>query len=884
MASVDILVNVITKLEDKGIASAQSKFGKVGAGLQKALVPAAAATGAIVAFGVAAVQSASRLEQAMGATDSVFGRNASVVKRWADDSANSVGLAKSEYLELSNVLGAQLKGMGIPMDKVAGKTRNLTKMGADLAATFGGTTAEAVGAIGSLLRGEADPIEQYGVSIKQADIAARLAAKGQDELKGAALKTASAQAALDLLTKKTTDSQGAFARESDTAAHAQQVAAAQYEDTKAALGESLLPVMTKVMDALSKFSEWAQKNPALIQVVAGGILALAAAVAVLNVAMLIASATPLVLIITGIVIAVGLLAAGIVILVKKFGGFKAVGTAVLNAIKSAFNSTKDAAAKAWNGIVNAAKVAWNWIKGVWKGVKDAITKPISDAVAFAIGLWNDLKAGAETAFNAVKGIVSSVGSAIKAAWTTVVNALVTAVTGIVSRVRAAFDRVKAAVMAVFNGAKSWLTGVGHDIVAGLVDGINSVIGWVQNAVQALADKIPGWVKKRLGIASPSTVMAAIGNEVSLGLAMGIEAEQSAVQKAATNIAALVNDEVLKTISAEMEKEAVAKAAKRREGETTKEYKQNVKERIAAAKSESAAWRKVAAAQAATVTAAISAQYADEAAALDAVNARREELVTLLDEARKAASAAADEMANYAASLRDAAIAYGGITGVKLPDETEMNAGNLAAAMQERVTAVQEFADRLDRLRAAGLAESIIQEMARAGVEGAGAQAAAIEAGGTAAIAQFNALATQLNAAATQLGNSTATAMYGAGVAATQALVDSLVLSQAQAESLAATLAAQLAAAIQAALEAALDEVARNQKGKGRGKGNNNRSAAPSVAASTVAPTVRGGRAARTAAPGTTTVINVTGAIDPEATARQIRRILKGHDRRVGLVT
>jgi hypothetical protein len=32
------------------------------------------------------------------------------------------------------------------------------------------------------------------------------------------------------------------------------------------------------------------------------------------------------------------------------------------------------------------------------------------------------------------------------------------------------------------------------------------------------------------------------------------------------------------------------------------------------------------------------------------------------------------------------------------------------------------------------------------------------------------------------------------------------------------------------------------------------------------------------------VINVTGALDPEAVARQIQRVLAGHNRRVGLAT
>jgi hypothetical protein len=69
-----------------------------------------------------------------------------------------------------------------------------------------------------------------------------------------------------------------------------------------------------------------------------------------------------------------------------------------------------------------------------------------------------------------------------------------------------------------------------------------------------------------------------------------------------------------------------------------------------------------------------------------------------------------------------------------------------------------------------------------------------------------------------------------------------------------------------------------------------RSAAPATAARGVAG-VTGYAAPGVASRGTGTtatsgavVINVTGALDPEAVARQIQRILAGHNRRVGLAT
>jgi hypothetical protein len=55
-----------------------------------------------------------------------------------------------------------------------------------------------------------------------------------------------------------------------------------------------------------------------------------------------------------------------------------------------------------------------------------------------------------------------------------------------------------------------------------------------------------------------------------------------------------------------------------------------------------------------------------------------------------------------------------------------------------------------------------------------------------------------------------------------------------------------------------------------------------VTAPYAAPRVRSGVGAQATATGAPVVINVTGALDPEAVARQINRILAGHNRRVGL--
>lgn len=202
------------------------------------------AIGSGIRYGLDAVNLASELEQSTGAVRSVFKDQSTIIEGFAQGAAKSVGLAKTQYQSFATVVGAQLKNLGIPMSNVAGQTDSLIKLGADLAAQFGGSTSDAVSALSSLLRGERDPIERYGVGIKQADINARLAAEGLGKLEGEQRKQAEIQATLAILWEQTADAQGTFAAEGETLAGQQQRLQATLADTQTKLGESLLPAFS----------------------------------------------------------------------------------------------------------------------------------------------------------------------------------------------------------------------------------------------------------------------------------------------------------------------------------------------------------------------------------------------------------------------------------------------------------------------------------------------------------------------------------------------------------------------------------------------------------------------------------------------------------------
>jgi hypothetical protein len=430
-----------------GLAETDSTVGRVQGKLGGMVGPATVALGAVLAFGVGTADAASDVEQSMGAVESVFKGNADTVKAWSKSSGKDVGLAQADYAQMAAVVGSQLKGMGVPLDDVAGQTNDLIKLSADLAATYGGSTSDAITAVSALMRGERDPIEKYGVSLKAVDIEAGLMAEGivtaaeknrqltaaQESGDAAAIAAAqsltglgeqayaqaSAQQALTLLTAKTTDAQGAFARESDTAAHAQQVAGAAATDMAAALGTALLPAVVFISEAITGLTGFVTENKDATLVIVGVIGVFAAAILAANVALkaftlaqnaakvagavwtgvqwllnAALSANPLGL----VVLAIMALVAAIVLAWNKSETFRNIVTGVFNAVLSVIKSVVD------------------WIVGAFAKLGEVLAGPfrLMEQVARSVaGVIRTLMDGIRKAIQGVMDFINGIGRRIQ---------------------------------------------------------------------------------------------------------------------------------------------------------------------------------------------------------------------------------------------------------------------------------------------------------------------------------------------------------------------------------------------------------------------------------------------------------------------------------------
>lgn len=391
-------VRILADAKDakKGMEETATATERLQNKLDAATPYATATVAALVGVGKASIDAASDLQQSTGAVQKVFGDSAATVQTWAKDAAGAVGLSTNAYQEMASTLGSSLKNMGIPMDDLAGQTNDLITLGADLAATYGGTTTDAVDALTSLLRGETDPIEKFGVSIKQSDINAQMAAMGLSGLTGEAAKNAQAQAVLALLSKQTADAQGTFAAETNSAAGAQQIAAAEFENAKAALGESLLPAYTAVTQAITTAVQWVSQHSQAVTIGASVVGGFAAAILVANGAVrayhatqtaitaatkvwsvaqralnLVLSANPIGLVIT----AVGLLVAGIVMAYQKSSTFRGIVQGLWAKLKEGGSFLADL----FSPLISGVKSAVTWVQN--------LVSKISGLFSFSMPGW-----------------------------------------------------------------------------------------------------------------------------------------------------------------------------------------------------------------------------------------------------------------------------------------------------------------------------------------------------------------------------------------------------------------------------------------------------------------------------------------------------------------
>jgi hypothetical protein len=393
------------KQASTGMTSFIAKIKQVGATMGVAF-----AGTAIVKFGKDTILAASNMNESLSKMNVVFGENASAVEKWANTSAEAMGLSKQKTIEAAGTYGNLFQAFGIGQDSATKMSTSLVQLASDMASFNNTSVDDALLALRSGLSGETEPLKRFGIALSEVRLKEEALSMGLIKTTSGVLPPAiKAQAAFSLAMKDSALAQGDFARTADGTANTMKILQAKMENAKAALGAGLLPVfqglllvLKPIISGLEKFGNFLAKNKDDVKVFVIAIATFTAAWGAYTIAVnaakiaqaafnAVLKVNPMVAIAT----AIGLVAVGLVRLFKSNEAFRNAVIATGKAGLMAFASIVPMIGKVFEGIMKVATgplrallSALSHLPGVGKYAKaglDVMNKGLNGISDFADG-------------------------------------------------------------------------------------------------------------------------------------------------------------------------------------------------------------------------------------------------------------------------------------------------------------------------------------------------------------------------------------------------------------------------------------------------------------------------------------------------------------------
>lgn len=723
------------------------------------------------------ITNASDFNEQGAAVGQVFGKAAAAIQTFAAGSAVSLGQSKTQVLEAAKQFGIYGKAAGLAGTDNANFSTGMVKLATDLASFNNTSVDEAILAIGSGLRGEAEPLRKFGVLLDDATLRAQALEMGLIKTTKTALTPQQkVLAAHAVIMKQTSTQQGDFERTSGGLANQQRILAAQTENFQIALGTKLMPAMsalvsfanTNMIPALyaigNFFKDYGAPIAAFVGTIALLTLALnaqAIAIAITTSATWAWTAALLANPITWIVLGVAALVAGIVLLATKTTFFQ-----------DAWAAMTKFAVDAWNTVVGGVAAFGDWISKNWKTIISWILFPMLNVIQLIINNWDKITAFFSTLWNNVLSFFGTV-------WNRMVTGAKIAIANVVNffaalpgQVITFLQALPGKVIALFAGAGKWLFEAGKNVVQGLMNGVKSLLPSIGNF---FLDLLPAFIrepfKKALGIRSPSKVFAGFGKNIIQGLHKGLMSEKTSVvdamQKVSDWVTNAFND---KKITAKQKKAATALISAYSKQLSALEAKHTVvMENLDAAQKTLADKIQERAEYISNL-----AEKFGSALTIDTSVADQTDIANAKNDVAKAQEKYNELLKDTKASITDIedarlslASAEKKLVGVQSPGTT---AAKAIAELKAKVAKTQELQKVTDQLQGMGLNKSLYKNIVESGAVDF---AKSIIEGGAAAVNELNVLSDQADKAALELASKVGDTLYTQGIQFAQSVVDGL---------------------------------------------------------------------------------------------------------------
>lgn len=260
-AKVQAEVDAASRQIERGLGDSAKRAGTEFSNAARVAVAGFAGAASARFFGDA-IQAASNLAEQQSKSNVVFGEAAAQVNAFAESAAKSFGQSERAALEATGTFGNLFVSVGVGQQQAADMSVTLAKLAADLASFNNVPIEDVFTALRAGLVGEQEPLRRLGVNLNEATLKAKAMALGLSDGKGVLDANAKAQAAYALILEQTGTAQGDFARTSDSLANQQRILSAEWEESKAQLGEGLIPAAKLAVGVFGDFASIVSKVPA----------------------------------------------------------------------------------------------------------------------------------------------------------------------------------------------------------------------------------------------------------------------------------------------------------------------------------------------------------------------------------------------------------------------------------------------------------------------------------------------------------------------------------------------------------------------------------------------------------------------------------------------
>lgn len=500
---------------NKGLQDAQKKVdgfvnnvGSMGSKIGGALIGAtkvigtfgAVLKGTALVMGNKAANAASDLAEAQNAVNVVFGDSSNILKDFAKTADKTTGLSEKAFLGAATPIGAALQNVGLSSKDAANEAVNLTKRAADLASIFNTDLGSALTAIQAGLRGEADPLERFGVGLSDANIKAFALKKGIVSAGKEMTDQQKVTARLGLFFEQTNKIQGDFANTSDQLANKQRINAARFENLQAVIGEKLLPTKLKLADALSKVLDWMDQNSDGIGNLLNNFIIGGAGIAKA--------------IITGLVEAPKRAAEAFQSFLKFIQPIMPFLQALAAVMLFTGTQILSAYKYAWEQLKDPVMELWNTLKDFWTAIQPIVAGLGAIMLFVLLPMWQIAFA---TIIQVLKGLLTGISGILNT-----ISGIFNTIFGIVAGIMTGdFSAAVEGFKQIFRGLGQWIQGAFQIILApfrGIIDGITNyvrginffqiAVNWMQELIRGIQSKaggIGGAIKEGIGRILPEGV-------------------------------------------------------------------------------------------------------------------------------------------------------------------------------------------------------------------------------------------------------------------------------------------------------------------------------------------------------------------------------------------